>query len=102
MTAPQGVEVATESLRGEAGRWDQQSTQLRTIATRADGLRFTRIEAGIFQLIVTPYGEVVDHVTARCREGGQRMLEIADTLRQVARTYDDEERTGVHRLRNLR
>lgn len=103
MTTPgSGFQVATDSLRTEAGVWDEQSRKTTAISTLADQLRFTRVEAGIFQLIVTPYGEVVDAVTARCQEGGAQMTDIANTLRNVARTYDEEERNGVHRLMNLR
>ena len=102
MGQPQGFEVATDALRTEAGAWDQQSAQMGNIATKVDGLRFTRTEAGVFQLVVGPYNDVVDQVHGRCQEAVQRMKEIADTLRQVAKTYDEEERNGVHRLKNLR
>jgi hypothetical protein len=102
VTAPQGFEVATDSLRTEAGVWDAQSAQMGTLAGKADAVRFNRLEAGVFQLIVGPYGDVVDQVHGRCKEAVDRMKEIATTLRQVAKTYDEEERTGVHRLMNLR
>jgi uncharacterized protein YukE len=52
-------------------------------------------------MIVSPYNEVVSQVTARCREGKAAMTEIADTLRQVATTYEEEDRNSAHRLRNL-
>ena len=102
MTLPQSVKVATDALRTEAGVWDQQGAQMANVATKVDGLRFNRVEAGVFQLIVGPYGELVEQVHARCQEAVTRMKEIADTLRQVANTYDEEERNGSHRLRNLR
>jgi hypothetical protein len=102
LTAPQGFEVATDSLRTEAGVWDQESAQMGNLATTVDGVRFNRLEAGVFQLIVGPYGELVDQVHGRCQEAVQRMKEIGDTLRQVAKIYDDEERNGIHRLKNLR
>ena len=102
MTAPQGFEVATETLRTEAGVWDSQGTQMGSIATKVDGVRFNHFEAGVFQLIVGAYGDLVNQVHDRCQESVQRMKEIADTLRQVAKTYDEEERSGIHRLKNLR
>ena len=102
MTLPAGVKVATDALRTEAGVWDQQSAQLTAIASKVDGLRVNRLEAGVFQLVVGPYGEVVDQVHGRCQEGAQAMTGVADTLRQVANTYDEEERDGTHRLRKLR
>ena len=38
MTAPQGFEVATDSLRTEAGVWDQESAQMGNLATKVDGV----------------------------------------------------------------
>ena len=102
MALPPGVKVATDALRTEAGVWDQQSAQMGTVATTVDGLRFKRIQAGVFQLIVGPYGDVVEQIHGRCQEAVPRMKEIADTLRQVANTYEAEEISGAHRLRNLR
>jgi hypothetical protein len=102
LTAPQGFEVATESLRTEAGVWDRESAQMGKLVTKVDGVRFNRLEAGVFQLIVSPYEELVNQVHGRCEEAVQRMKEIGDTLRQVAKIYDEEERNGIHRLKNLR
>ncbi|HET9138525.1 hypothetical protein [Actinophytocola sp.] len=97
----QELQVATDALRAEAGVWDGQSTTMGEVAAKAEGLRLSRIEAGIFQLIVGPYDAAADQVTNRCREGEQRMAEVADTLRQVADTYDAEEARNEHQLRNL-
>jgi hypothetical protein len=97
----QDVQVATESLRAEATIWLHESDQLEAIAGKAEGLRMSRLEAGVFQLMVSTYDAAVDQVTARCREGRQRTTDIATTLRQVADTYDDEERRNVHRFDNL-
>jgi hypothetical protein len=102
MTLPTGVKVATDALRTEAGVWDQQSAQMGTLASTVDGLRFNRIQAGVFFPVVGAYGELVEQVHSRCLEAVPRMKEIADTLRQVGNTYDAEEINGAHRLRNLR
>lgn len=96
------IKVTTKTLRtAEAGIWDRQSITAGTIANQADSLRMDRLEAGIFQIIVSAYGSVVDQVTARSREGQQRMTDIANTLRQVANTYDEEEEENLHHLKNL-
>ena len=102
MALPAGVKVATDALRAEAGVWDDQSRQMGTIASKSDGLRFNRVQAGVFQLVVGPYLQLVDQVHGRCDEGAQRMTEIGNALRQVAATYEKEELDGTHRLRNLR
>ncbi|MGH3815829.1 MAG: hypothetical protein ACRDUV_25830 [Pseudonocardiaceae bacterium] len=95
------IKVATDALRTEAAIWDQQSSELDKIVGQADGLRLERIEAGIFQIIFNAYTSVVDQVTARSGEGCQRMTEIANTLHQVADTYDDEEAANLHLVKNL-
>jgi|SRR5262245_26099183 len=102
MTLPGGVKVATDALRTEAGVWDQQSTQMGAIVSKADGLKFNRVQAGVFHFVVDPYVQLVDQVHGRCQEGVQRMTEIANALRQVAATYEKEELDGTHRLKNLR
>ena len=95
------LDVATASLRTEATVWGHQGEQIAAIAPKAEGLKMPRPEAGIFQLMVSAYDEVVDMVAGRCREGSQRMAEIASTLRHVADTYEDEERHNEHKFRNL-
>ena len=97
----QEVAVATGTLRSEAGVWDHESGQLKTITSKAESLRMNRFEAGVFQVIVSAYESVVEQVQHRCDEGQQRMAEIANTLRQVANTYDAEDRSREHAIRNL-
>jgi hypothetical protein len=103
MTAPTPDQIvaATGALRTEADLWAAQSNQLRETARRAEAVRLSRLEAGIYQIMVGPYNEVVDMVVARCLEGRQQMAQIAATLKRIADTYDDEERQGQHRLFNL-
>lgn len=95
------ITVATSALRTEAGTWDELSTEIGKIPGMAEGLRLTRIEAGLFQVIFDAYDKVVDQVVARTNEGKTEMTAIATTLRSVADTYDSEETAGEHRLRNL-
>ncbi|MGH3620917.1 MAG: hypothetical protein ACRDQ5_03890 [Sciscionella sp.] len=95
------IEVATTSLRQEAGTWDQESGQMGQVVGKAEALRLDRIEAGLFQIIVDAYRGVIDQVTARSKEGQRRMTEIGNTLHQVANTYDQEEQENVHHLKNL-
>lgn len=85
---PHEVAVATGALRIEAGEWDEQSAALGAIAGKVGGMELGRVEAGLFQLVVSPYNEVVHQVQARCQEGQTAMTEIAETLRSVADTYD--------------
>lgn len=95
------IDVATETLRGEARIWDAQSAELGKILPKAQELRFNRVEAGLFQIIFDTYGQVIDQVTGRVTEGQQRTAEVGNTLRSVADTYDQEEARNEHALRNV-
>lgn len=95
------IRVATDALRTEAGIWDQQSSELDKIVSQANELRLERIEAGIFQVIFDAYASVVDQVTAWSGEGRQRMTDVANTLHQVADTYDEEDAANLHLFKNL-
>jgi hypothetical protein len=97
----QEVAVATGALRTEAGEWSEQSTAIGAIAAKAGEMELGRVEAGLFQLVVSPYNEVVKQVQARCQEGQAAMSEIAGTLRSVADTYDGEDSNNAHRIHNL-
>ncbi|PRY24020.1 hypothetical protein [Pseudosporangium ferrugineum] len=98
---PEQVTVATNALRNEAGEWDEQSGKLATLSSTVAGMEFGRLEAGLFQLMVGPYNDVIHAVSARCQEGASAMTGIGSTLRDVANTYDAEDKANEHRIRNI-
>jgi hypothetical protein len=98
---PDQVTVAIEALRTEAGVWDTQAESMANIKSKTEGLRLSRVEAGLFQVIFDTYEQVIDQVTARAGEGNKEMLDIGTTLRAVADTYEQEEADKVHKLRNI-
>ncbi|OJF11137.1 hypothetical protein BG844_28545 [Couchioplanes caeruleus subsp. caeruleus] len=59
------------------------------------------MEAGLFQLMVGPYNDVIRAVTARAREGAAAMTSIGQTLISVADTYDAEDKANEHRIRDV-
>lgn len=95
------IAVATETLRKEAGTWEAESENLTSIASAVDGTRFTRLEAGLFQILVSANDSLVTHVADRCTEGASRFQDVASTLRSVATTYDDEEARLKDQLNGL-
>jgi hypothetical protein len=97
----QMIQAATGALRDEAKIWDDQSRTLGNIKPKVEDLRLNRIEAGLFQLIVTEYEKAIDVIVARTGEGQRAMTNVADTLRTVADTYDQEEAAGVHRMKHI-
>ena len=98
---PHDIRVATEALRADATRWTEQAGGIAVAADRAADLATTRLEAGVFQLLVDAYEEVRTHVTDRCTEGRTAMAQVAETLRAVADTYESEEARREHALRHL-
>ncbi len=103
MTQPSAeeVKVATDALRSEAGEWAAQGGKLTALGTKVADMEFGRLEAGLFQLMVGPYNDVIHAVVARAGEGGAAMVEIGGTLRSVADTYDAEDKASEHRIRNV-
>ena len=89
-----GYTVYTKELTEEAHVWDKQSGELKGILGKAESLRMDRVEAGIFQLLVTAYGPLINHVMDRCREGERHTEEIAKALGDIANKYSDAEDSG--------
>jgi uncharacterized protein YukE len=98
---PHEVHAATEALRTEAKQWDDRSVAIGAVATKVAGMELGRVEAGLFQLIVSPYNDVVNAVQSRCQEGQTAMTEIARTLRSAADTYEREDQSNAHEIHNL-
>jgi hypothetical protein len=97
----QQIQIATKALRAEATIWDDQSRTMEKITPKVEGLRLNRIQAGLFQLIVSEYERAIDLIELRADEGRQAMANVATTLHTVADTYDQEEAADVHRMKNL-
>ncbi|MEU4564888.1 type VII secretion target [Actinoplanes sp. NPDC023936] len=95
------VSVATDALRAEATVWEAQGGKLNVLSVQVETMEFGRVEAGLFQIMVSPYNEVVRAVTSRCAEGAAAMTEMASTLRQVADVYEAEDQANAHRIRNV-
>ncbi|BEL02051.1 hypothetical protein Q0Z83_002420 [Actinoplanes sichuanensis] len=98
---PDEVHIACEALRTEATQWDVQGEQLRIVSATAAEFEFNRVEAGLFQVMVGAYNDVINAVSARCGEGAAAMVEVAATLRRAADIYEAEDRLGEHRIRDI-
>ena len=103
MTAPtpEQVRVATDVLRTEAGIWEQQTDVWAATGRAVAATALGRLEAGVFQLVVAAYADVVEVAGTRCAQAVEATSRIAATLRAVADTYDAEDAAGEHRLRQL-
>jgi hypothetical protein len=102
MTAPAkpGFQVATDTLRTEAGVWDELAKTMSSLSTKADTLRFPGTTGGPYgRFFIPAYTRLTDMVVARCKEGHDRMVEIGTTLREIARIYEQEEMQNEHNIR---
>jgi hypothetical protein len=87
------LKVVIDSLRQVAKIWDREATAIGSITPQVDALSLGRIQAGVFQLIVSPYDAVVQAVAQRCSEGQTEMRDIASALNSNATDYADNEAT---------
>lgn len=85
------LKTVTDALRNDARMWDRQAETMKTLNATIEGLRLTRLEAGIFQVLFSAYDDAVTKFADRCNEGHQRMGEIADALVKNATAYDNRE-----------
>lgn len=85
------VEVVVEALRSEAITWDENSGVVGQISSDVESLRMSRLQAGIFQIMVTAYNDAVDVVQSRCSEGTTNLADIATALRANADAYENQE-----------
>lgn len=91
-----GYEVVPSSLRKAAAIWDSQGAAIGSVVPKAEGLSLGRIDAGVFQLIVDPYDQVVTQVADRCSEGQKSMDEMAARLNLGARDYQAAEQANTN------
>ncbi|NKY27559.1 hypothetical protein [Nocardia gamkensis] len=95
------LKVATDDLRAEANIWAREATSLNDISTKIVDLKFNRVEAGLFQGVVSAHSKVVDRASDRCREGVDAFTEVSATLKKVADTYDYEDRNFADQVKDL-
>ncbi|VFA92509.1 Uncharacterised protein [Nocardia farcinica] len=98
---PQQLEVALGSLRNDARTWAEQSTQMASVKPKVEALTFTRVEAGLFQVIVGANDELVPKFSLLAEQAASSFEQVADVLIVCANTYQAEDEAGKHRLDNL-
>ena len=101
MTPPGELLVIATSLGHAAGIWNQQAAALQSASARVSDMSLSRVEAGVFQIIIGPYDAVVAQVSARCAEGSHIMRDIASALELSAYKYEQAEETTVATVRRV-
>jgi hypothetical protein len=103
MAAPSSGQIvaALDQMRVAAADWDDAATFLDEAARLTEEVKFTRLEAGVFQLAYDKYSPSPGYAGDRAKEGATACREIGSTLRTVANTYEEEDLSGAHALRGL-
>jgi hypothetical protein len=85
------LKTVTDALRTDARIWDLESERMGNIHHAVEGLRMSRTQAGLFQVIFSAYEKSINQISARCAEGQERMSEVATALIKNAKSYDSTE-----------
>lgn len=104
MSQPGELKFIATSLQQAAGIWDQEAAAVESASARVSAMGLGRVEAGVFQIIVGPYDEVVAQVSARFEEGSRNMRGIASALELSAQQLVHAEQVSVadiHRVHAL-
>lgn len=98
--SPPDVKTVTDALRAESRMWDEQSDALSRLSHTVEGLRISRLEAGMFQIVFSAYEQAIDQISQRCEEGNKRTQEIASALIRNAKSYDENEEETTQHVEN--
>ncbi|WP_194815409.1 type VII secretion target [Nocardia sp. XZ_19_385] len=97
----QQISVAITAVRTQATGWAERSTTSAQWATDAATYRLTKLQGGIFFLMVEEYNAVISKLEERFKEAELSMKDIARTLNTAASVYEQEDQAREHELRNL-
>jgi hypothetical protein len=93
--------ASLEHMRAAATSWNVAGDHLRSASAMADGLKISRIEAGIFQGAWEAYTTTATYIVDRLSEGSAEAASIGTVLRESADTYEREDGAGAHALNGI-
>lgn len=83
------LKVTVKAIKKDADLWEKKSSVGTSVATASTNLRMSRLQAGVFQMIVNTHNEVCDFVNAAGTRASQQMKAAATALRENARAYEN-------------
>jgi hypothetical protein len=99
---PNVIEVAKDALYREASLWDAQAGRISDCAFEANHLTIEVYDVPLFNGFFAEYNEVTRVFARLCSQGAVITGNIAQTLRTVADTYEEADRTSQGRYDQLR
>lgn len=96
-----GYEVVPSSIRSVATIWDKQSADIGKVPGITAGIHISHLDAGLFQLIVSPYESLLNAITERCEQGKVQLAAVATELRASATAYEQTENENTSRSKGI-
>jgi len=107
MTTP-GVEVACDYLRADANKWSAAAAELQAAQRAAEGITFADKLGAIPQFVggaenlIANYERLQQKFTAALSDGTTVMNQVSTILKQVANTFEQEDRAAALRIKKKR
>ncbi|HLS75971.1 MAG TPA: type VII secretion target [Nocardia sp.] len=95
------IHAALDQMRKTADDWETAAEHLDKALQLTADVKLNRVEAGVFQAAYHKYEPSPGYTGDRAREGAAVCREIASTLRNIAKVYEEEDKRGEHALRQL-
>ncbi len=101
---PEELKAALDALRADADVWDSCSDTVGGLQSEAESCQ---LDPDDFSLLGSALGVSAEYqalqnkMAGLLKEGQAVMAHVAWSLRQAADIYEEEERRGVHRMKNV-
>ncbi|MGY4102834.1 hypothetical protein ACW2Q0_25230 [Nocardia sp. R16R-3T] len=97
----ENFKAATDRMKLVAAYWEQAALFLGEAQGMTNRVKMTAAEAGVFASSLTKYEPAPGYVNDRLAEGVKACQDIANILRQAAKTYEDEEAARAQQFNAL-
>ncbi|MEV0078703.1 type VII secretion target [Nocardia neocaledoniensis] len=94
----ENFKAATDRMRGAAAAWELAAWWLSDAAGQTASVSMTATEAGVFAPSLSKYSPAPGYVNARLAEGARACQDIANTLKNAASTYDQEDAARAQQI----
>ncbi|KRQ26892.1 MULTISPECIES: hypothetical protein [Mycobacteroides] len=95
------LNVSIERMKTASNAWHAASEDLTKGSEKIADLKFSKLEAGIFQNAYQAYIDAASYVQDRMKEGASEAGNVSSTLQENAETYQREEDSNTHAIKGL-
>lgn len=95
------LKVAIKALRDAGKEWDQQSANLKEVASGMQALKMSHLEFGLVAPVQGVYEQVRAGLESRLNEAAHEAGQVGHALDHAAKVYQREEDAGVHALNKV-